>query len=89
MKIKGNACPGINWQCAGLPLTSIFLEPLGTVPNAMYDGNQYAKKDFGGRGGAYKSGRGLEGRAHQAARRSPRSGAEAGIRGTSTQELWS
>ena len=36
---------------------------------------------------AYKSGRGLEGRAHQAARRRPRSGAEAGIKVTSNQCL--
>ena len=34
---------------------------------------------------AYKSGRGLEGRAHQAACRSPRSGAEAENRGTSSK----
>ena len=32
-----------------------------------------------------RSGRGLEGRAHQAARRRPRSGAEAGIRGTNNK----
>ena len=32
-----------------------------------------------------RSGRGFEGRAHQAASRSPRSGAEAGIRGTSSK----
>ena len=92
MKINENICPGINWQCAGIPptlpslqvllksmqikqhqlkwtrihvLASIgnvqasphppyFSQPLGTVPNAMYDGNQYAKKEVGGRGGAYK-----------------------------------
>ena len=32
-------------------------KPLGTVPNAIYaihDGNQYARKEVGGRGGAYK-----------------------------------
>ena len=34
-----------------------------------------------------RSGRGLEGRAHQAASRSPRSGAEAGIRGTSNKSF--
>ena len=31
-----------------------FSKPLGTIPNAFYDGNQYAKKEVGGRGGAHK-----------------------------------
>jgi hypothetical protein len=35
-----------------------------------------------------RSGRGLEGRAHQAARRDPRSGAEAGIKVTSSKVLF-
>ena len=88
MKINENTCPGINWQCPGIPhppkpsnpseinenrikstrihvLASIgnvqaspqppyFSKPSSTVPNAMYDGNQYAKKEVGGRGGAFK-----------------------------------
>ena len=31
-------------------------KPSATVPNAMYDGNQYAKKEVGGRGEAFKFG---------------------------------
>ena len=40
-------------------------------PKPILDTNEYAKKEIGGRGGAHKSGRGLEGRAHQAACRIP------------------
>ena len=54
IKIDQNTCPGINWQCAGPPHPPYFSKPSATVPNAMYDGNQYAKKEVGGRGGAYK-----------------------------------
>ena len=36
------------------PHPAYFSKPVGTVPNAMYDGNQYAKKEIGGRGGADK-----------------------------------
>ena len=38
----------------GLPHPLYFSKPLGTIPNRMYDGNQYAKKEVGGRGVAYK-----------------------------------
>ena len=31
-----------------------FSKPVGTISNAMNDGNQYTKKEVGGRGGAYK-----------------------------------
>jgi len=34
--------------------TPYFSKPLRTVTNAMYDGNQYSRKEVGGRGGAYK-----------------------------------
>ena len=37
------------------PHPPYFSKHLGTVPNAMYDGNQHAKKEIGGRGGAFKS----------------------------------
>ena len=30
-----------------------FSKPVGTISNAMNDGNQYTKKEVGGRGGAY------------------------------------
>ena len=36
------------------PPPPYFSKPLGTIPNRMYDGNQYAKKEVGGRGVAYK-----------------------------------
>ena len=43
------------------PHPPYFSKPLGTIPNAMYDGNQYAKKEVGGRGGAYKFAAPLQG----------------------------
>ena len=41
-----------NFQAS--PHPPYFSKPLGTVRNAMYDGNQYAEKEISGRGGAYK-----------------------------------
>ena len=40
-----------NFQASSHP--PYFSKPVGTVPNAMSDGNHYAKKEVGGRGGAY------------------------------------
>ena len=51
MKMHGLASIG---NVHASPNPPYFSESLGTVPNAMYDGNQYAKKKVGGRGGAYK-----------------------------------
>ena len=37
-----------------IPPPPYFSKPLGTIPNTMYHGNEYAKKDVGGIGGAHK-----------------------------------
>ena len=51
--IKIHVLPSIgNVQAFPHPL--YFSKQLGTIPNRMYDGNQYAKKEVGGRGGAFK-----------------------------------
>ena len=71
---------------------SHFKVPLGlqNVPQSVFEvkaassGFELQAKSLprpGARRRRRRSGRGLEGRAHQAARRRPRSGAEAGIRG--------
>ena len=51
--IKIHVLPSIG-NVQAFPHPPYFSKPLGTIPNAMYDGNQYAKKEVGGRGGAHK-----------------------------------
>ena len=70
--VQENQGKGMSWHQLAMstppPHAPYFSKALGTVPNAMYDGNQHAKQEVRGTGGAYKSGRWLEGRAHQACR---------------------
>ena len=79
-------------QNTGKHIQSHFKVPLGlqNVPQSVFEvkaassGFELQAKSLprpGARRRRRRSGRGLEGRAHQAARRRPRSGAEAGIRG--------
>ena len=79
-------------QNTGKHIQSHFKVPLGlqNVPQSVFEvkaassGFEIQAKSLprpGARRRRRRSGRGLEGRAHQAARRSPRSGAEAGDQG--------